>query len=82
MSKIAVDIMGGDNAPDEIIKGCMMAIKEIDSTLVLVGKESIIKEKLSAYTYDEAKVEIVNADEVIEMGRKIGQKREIFYTVA
>ncbi|MBP3888435.1 MAG: phosphate acyltransferase PlsX [Cellulosilyticum sp.] len=68
MSKIAVDVMGGDNAPDEIIKGCMMAIKEIDSTLVLVGKESIIKEKLSAYTYDEAKVEIVNADEVIEMG--------------
>lgn len=68
MSKIAVDVMGGDNAPDEIIKGCMMAIKEIDSTLVLVGKESIIKEKLSAYTYDERKIEIVGADEVIEMG--------------
>lgn len=67
MSKIAVDIMGGDHAPDEIIKGCMMAIKDIDSTLVLVGKESVIKEKLSAYTYDETKIEIVDADEVIEM---------------
>ena len=68
MSKIAVDIMGGDHAPDEIIKGCMMAIKDMNSTLVLVGKESVIKEKLSAYTYDEKKIEIVNADEVIEMG--------------
>ncbi len=68
MSKIAVDVMGGDHAPDEIIKGCIMAVKEIDSTLVLVGKESVIKEKLSAYTYDETKIEIVGADEVIEMG--------------
>lgn len=68
MSKIAVDVMGGDHAPDEIIKGCMMALKEIDSTLVLVGQESIIKDKLSAYTYNEAKVEIVPAEEVIEMG--------------
>lgn len=68
MSKIAIDVMGGDYAPDEIIKGCMMAVKDIESTLVLVGKESVIKEKLSAYTYDETRIEIVDADEVIEMG--------------
>ena len=68
MSKIAVDIMGGDNAPDEIIKGCMKALPNIQSTLVLVGNESIIKEKISAYTYDAAKIEIVHADEVIERG--------------
>lgn len=68
MSKIAIDIMGGDHAPDEIIKGCVLATKDIDSTLVLVGKEDIIKEKLSAYTYDESKIEIMHADEVIEMG--------------
>lgn len=67
MSKIAIDIMGGDHAPDEIIKGCVLATKDIDSTLVLVGKEDIIKEKLSAYTYDESKIEIMHADEVIEM---------------
>ena len=68
MSKIAVDIMGGDHAPDEIIKGCMKAAADIQSTLVLVGNEHIIKEKLSAYTYDPSKIEIVHADEVIEMG--------------
>lgn len=67
MSKIAIDIMGGDHAPDEIIKGCVLATKDIDSTLVLVGKEDVIKEKLSAYTYDESKIEIMHADEVIEM---------------
>lgn len=68
MSKIAIDVMGGDYAPDEIIKGCVLATKDIDSTLVLIGKEEIIKEKLSAYTYDTHKIEIVHADEVIEMG--------------
>lgn len=68
MSKIAVDVMGGDHAPDEVIKGCMMALNDIDSTLVLIGQEAVIKEKLSTYTYDEAKVEIVPAEEVIEMG--------------
>lgn len=67
MSKIAIDIMGGDNAPDEILKGCILALQELESTLVLVGKEEIIKEKLTAYTYDKNRVEIVNADEIIEM---------------
>lgn len=67
MSKIAIDVMGGDYAPDEIIKGCVLATKDIDSTLVLVGKKDVIEEKLSAYTYDEQKIEIVHADEVIEM---------------
>ena len=67
MSKIAIDVMGGDHAPDEIIKGCVLALAKLESTLVLVGKEEEIKEKLSAYTYDASKVEIVHAEEVIEM---------------
>ncbi|MDF2612497.1 MAG: plsX [Clostridia bacterium] len=67
MSKIAVDVMGGDHAPDEIIKGCVRAAKEIDCTLVLVGREESIKEKLSVYTYDQSKIEIIHADEVITM---------------
>ena len=67
MSKIAVDVMGGDNAPDEILKGCILALDKIESTLVLVGKEETIKQKLVAYTYDTNRVQIVNADEIIEM---------------
>ena len=45
MSKIAIDVMSGDHAPVEIIKGCIEASKETDATLILVGnKEIIIKE--------------------------------------
>ncbi len=68
MSKIAIDVMGGDHAPDEILEGCILATKQLDATIVLVGKEELIQEKLSAYTYEKSKIEIVNADEVIEMG--------------
>lgn len=67
MSKIAIDVMGGDYAPDEIIKGCVKAAGDISCQLVLVGKEEIIREKLSAYTYDTSKIEIIHADEVITM---------------
>lgn len=67
MSKIAVDVMGGDHAPDEIIKGCARATQNIKCKLVLVGHEEVIKEKLSAYTYDKSKIDIIHADEVITM---------------
>lgn len=67
MPKIAIDVMGGDYAPDEIIKGCIRASKETKCVLVLVGKESVIKEKLKDYTYDASKIEIVNAEEIITM---------------
>jgi glycerol-3-phosphate acyltransferase PlsX len=67
MSKIAVDVMGGDHAPDEIIKGCVRAVKEMTCKLVLVGKEDLLRSKLSAYTYDESTIEIIHADEVITM---------------
>ncbi|MGL4738573.1 MAG: phosphate acyltransferase PlsX [Cellulosilyticaceae bacterium] len=67
MPKIAIDVMGGDYAPDEIIKGCVAASKETSCVLVLVGQEAVIKEKLKSYTYDETKVEIINANDVITM---------------
>lgn len=70
MSKIAIDVMGGDYAPDEIIKGCLKAANEIESTLVLVGREALIRQKIEQYaseTVQKNKIEIVNADEVIEM---------------
>lgn len=44
MSRIAIDVMGGDHAPDEIVKGCVLAAEKLESTLVLVGKEDVIKE--------------------------------------
>ncbi|MBQ8197133.1 MAG: phosphate acyltransferase PlsX [Clostridia bacterium] len=64
--KILIDAFGGDNAPDEVIAGTILALEEQSGfTAVLVGKEEVIKEKLSAYTYDKDRVEILNAEDVI-----------------
>lgn len=64
---VAVDAMGGDNAPGEIIKGAIEAINEDKRVKVfLVGREPVITEELKKYTYDAAQLEIVHAEEVIE----------------
>ena len=62
---VAVDAMGGDNAPYEIVKGVVEAVKIYPVKVMLVGKEDIVKKELASYTYDEDGIEIVNADEVI-----------------
>lgn len=68
MVNVAIDAMGGDNAPLEIVKGAVEAINEEKAVKVFfVGKEAAIKEELSKYQYNAEQVEIVNADEVIEM---------------
>ncbi|MCC5888976.1 MAG: phosphate acyltransferase PlsX [Alkalibacterium sp.] len=62
--RIAVDAMGGDHAPDEIVKGCVKAAKEFkEVTLVLYGNEQKIREVLKE-SYDN--IEIVHAEEVIK----------------
>lgn len=64
--KVAVDAMGGDNAPVEIIKGAIAAVNENANVKVfLVGQEEIVRKELSGYTYKSEQVEIVNATEVI-----------------
>lgn len=66
---VAVDAMGGDNAPSEIIKGAVAAVKEAEDIRVyLVGKEEAIKRALSDCEYPAKQIEIVNASEVIETG--------------
>lgn len=65
--KVAVDAMGGDHAPGELVKGAIDAVtmrKEIK--VFLVGQESVIQEELEKYTYPEEQIEIVDAPEVIE----------------
>lgn len=67
MVNVAVDAMGGDNAPGEIVKGAVDAINEDKRVKVyLVGREPVITEELKKYTYDSTQVEIVHAQEVIE----------------
>lgn len=64
--KILVDAFGGDNSPEEIIIGVTEAVNEQEGfTAVLVGKEDIIKERLSFLSYDKSRIEILPASEVI-----------------
>jgi len=64
---VAVDAMGGDHAPAEIVKGVIEAVQESSKVKVfLVGKENVIKEELKKYQYDEKQIEVVHAGEVIE----------------
>jgi len=67
MVNVAVDAMGGDNAPAEIIKGAVEAVNESKNVKVyLVGQEDVIKKHLESYTYETLQIEVVNATEVIE----------------
>lgn len=63
--KIIVDAMGGDNAPSEIVKGVIDAVKEYDIEVILVGLEDSINKELKKYNYPEEKVEVLNADQII-----------------
>ena len=68
MTVVALDAMGGDNAPVEMVKGAVDAIKEKkDIRVILVGQEEKVNSELSKYSdYDKSRIEVKNATEVIE----------------
>ncbi len=67
ITKVALDAMGGDHAPGEIVKGAVEAVqKRKDIEVFLVGQEELIQKELSQYAYDENQIKIINATEVIE----------------
>ncbi len=64
---VAVDAMGGDNAPVEIVKGAVdAACANSDILIKLVGIEDTVKNELSKYEYNQNQIEVVNATEVID----------------
>ncbi|SHH01736.1 phosphate:acyl-[acyl carrier protein] acyltransferase [Thermosyntropha lipolytica DSM 11003] len=65
--RIALDVMGGDYAPQEIIAGAVDFVEREKLKLILVGREEVIKEELAKYNYKGDLLEIVNASEVIGM---------------
>ena len=72
--KIAVDAMGGDYAPEEIVLGAIEAVKAYDYDVVLVGDETKIRQVLTTYGAKEnERLSIVHASEVIEMGEHPAQ---------
>ncbi|MDF1860251.1 MAG: phosphate acyltransferase PlsX [Verrucomicrobiales bacterium] len=87
--KIALDVMGGDKAPAAIVEGAMQALEgfgEDLDTLFLVGDESAIKEELSHLSYAHGKIEIIHAEEVVEMDesavKSVRQKRKSSISIA
>ena len=70
---ILVDAMGGDNAPDAVIKGAIKAAKEVKAEICLVGNEEIINNKVKEFygkdTIQEiaSNITIHNTTETIEM---------------
>jgi len=64
--RIAVDAMGGDNAPAAVVQGCVDALAQDSGIYIfLTGDEQQIKALLSGKKYDESRLEIVHASEVI-----------------
>ena len=79
--KIIVDAFGGDNAPVEIVKGAVEAVKKLsDVELILTGDEQAIKNILKDEKYDGNRIQIVHAPDVISNDESptmaIKQKKE------
>ena len=70
---ILLDAMGGDNAPDAVIKGTVKAINEIKSDILLIGNEKLINERVKEIFNKESinkiseRIKIYNTTEIITM---------------
>lgn len=65
--KIAIDAMGGDYAPDEIVLGAIEAAREYRCDIILVGDETRIRQTLDAHGANNLPITVHHASEVIEM---------------
>ena len=65
--RVVVDAMGGDNAPEEIVKGAIAAVNNHeDIHLILTGLQDAVERELKKYTYPADRVEVVPVSQVIE----------------
>ncbi|NMA83151.1 MAG: phosphate acyltransferase PlsX [Epulopiscium sp.] len=62
---IAVDGMGGDNAPVEIVRGCVQAVKDFPIQVLLVGEPTVLEKELANYEFDKNRLLVTPAMEVI-----------------
>ena len=66
--RVALDAMGGDKAPGEIVLGAVQAAREYGLGVYLVGREDVIRAELAKHDTAGLDLPIVHTDEVIEMG--------------
>ena len=65
--RIALDAMGGDHAPEEIVAGAVLAAREYPVEILLVGREEVVRKNLAAADSIPRNIEVVDAREVVEM---------------
>lgn len=72
--RIAVDAMGGDNAPQAIVEGvCKAAREHAGASFTLVGRETDVRAELAKHGETPENIEIRHAEQVVEMGEKPAQ---------
>lgn len=85
MFKVAVDAMGGDYAPGEIVKGAVLASRELHAEIILVGNPEKINKELNNYKIKN-NIQVVSASEIIEMDESptqaVKQKKDASINVA
>ncbi|HYM59873.1 MAG TPA: phosphate acyltransferase PlsX [Thermoanaerobaculia bacterium] len=68
LTRIALDAMGGDHAPHEVVKGALLAAAEYPVEIILVGREEAVRKELAALgSRVPPRITIVDAREVVEM---------------
>ena len=65
--RVALDALGGDNAPGEVVLGAIQAAREYSMGVYLVGREEAIRAELARHDTQGLDLPIVHTDEVIEM---------------
>jgi glycerol-3-phosphate acyltransferase PlsX len=65
--RIAVDAMGSDNAPTSEVEGAILATRDTNIGVVLVGDKKLIEQELSKHRYEQKKIEVYPASEIIQM---------------
>jgi len=65
--KIALDAMGSDYGPQNLVEGAILAIKKLRMEVVLIGKEDVLTEILRKRNFRNPRLSIVNAAEVVGM---------------
>lgn len=74
--RIALDVMGGDYAPQETLAGALQWMTQSDVELLLVGKEDQIKASLEGQALPPGKINIINATQIMGMDESVASLRK------
>lgn len=63
---LAIDAMGGDNAPQAVVAGVVDVLQKVEMQVWLYGPKDILEKELKQYTFDQSKLKLVHCSEVIQ----------------